>query len=75
MVLATGSTPRGILVDGANVVWAENGSGTIRTIPTGGGTPVTLASGQGCPWHVAADSTAIYWGNACAGGGVSKLAK
>lgn len=40
---------------------ASTVTGSIQTVPTGGGTPVTPGPGLNVPFGVAADSTNVYW--------------
>jgi hypothetical protein len=70
ITIATGqSIPRRILVDAANLYWANTGDGTIMRMPFGG-TPEVIASGSDIP-AFAIDATSIYWIDTT-GGTVSK---
>ena len=53
----------GIAVHAGNVHWVDS-SGTVMSVPAGGGTPATLASGQNGPSSIAVDDRNVYWTNA-----------
>lgn len=53
--------PFGIAVYGSTLAWAE-ATGSIATMPIGGGTPTTLVSSQ-LPEAVVMDSTNVYYRN------------
>ena len=55
-MLAPGSGP--LAVDATAVYWA---SGSVMSVPLGGGTPVMLASGVLTPHDIAVDATCVYW--------------
>lgn len=64
MQLATGENqPWDIAVDKTSVYWtdAANPSGTIKSVPIGGGTVRTLAQNQAAPHGIAVDSQYVYW--------------
>jgi hypothetical protein len=77
--------PASIAVDARNAYWTESGigpsaSGTILSVPVGGGTPTTLAIQQPGPNGIAVDATSVYWANAGfgydqAGGTIVKIQK
>ncbi|MEP7125167.1 MAG: MopE-related protein, partial [Byssovorax sp.] len=59
--------PVNIAVDANNVYWVNLAlygvnTGSVRSVPLGGGPSVTLATGQN-PWGLAVDATSIYWTN------------
>jgi hypothetical protein len=49
-----------ITADATSVYWGELTSGTVMSMPIGGGTPATLASGQS-PGELVLDDNNIYW--------------
>jgi hypothetical protein len=81
-VVATGQTPRRLVVDGAYLYWTNVFIGTVMRAPLDGGPAVVLAANQGDPSGIAIDSTHLYWANlgdgrimslALDGGGVREL--
>jgi len=48
---------------GTTLYWTETAKGTVNSISTAGGTPTVVASGQMMPGPIAADATAVFWGN------------
>lgn len=71
------TTQSGIAVDANNVYWTNYGSGTVMSVPIGGGTLVTLANTtQESPDGIVVDGTSVYWANANGNttkGSISKL--
>lgn len=61
-VLAIASAPVSLAVDGTSVYWANSGSGSVASVPIGGGTVTTLAMGLSQPYDVVVDSASVYWG-------------
>lgn len=61
--LASSDEPWGIAVHAGTVYWVD-ASGTVMSVPAGGGTAVTLASGQSRPSSIAVDDSNVYWTNA-----------
>jgi hypothetical protein len=58
------TTPPGkvyLALEGINVVWANNGDGTIQRVTVSGGDPTPLASGVAGLNAIAADSDGAYW--------------
>lgn len=46
---------------GANLYFAERGSGKVQTLPVGGGNVVTVAALQHKLTEIAVDTSAVYW--------------
>lgn len=64
VALFTGQNkPYGIVVDGADLYWTNDGDGTVMKAPKAGGTPKVIASGQNGPGAIAVDGTNVYWIN------------
>jgi DNA-binding beta-propeller fold protein YncE len=57
------SVPAGLALDGANVYWANQGTGELRKSPRQGGAPSTLATDQPGAAFVAVDASRVYWTN------------
>jgi len=57
------SSPEDIAVDGLNVYWTDIGTGTVASVPVGGGTATPLAEGQSSPRRLALDDDYVYWTN------------
>ena len=57
--------PSAIAIDANNVYWADrvNPSGTVKSVPIGGGLANPIATGQGAPAAVAVDAQYVYWTN------------
>jgi hypothetical protein len=58
--------PKAIAIDGANVYWANYGSGSdgsIVAVSKTGGAPIVLAAGQASPTDLAVRGTYVYWTN------------
>ncbi|HVZ75583.1 MAG TPA: hypothetical protein VHJ20_24590 [Polyangia bacterium] len=66
--LASGSGCGGLdlYVSGGVVYWTERLTGTVKSVPTRGGSTTVLATGQIAPGAITADVLSIYWvsGNA-----------
>ena len=54
-------------------VLARSGSGTVSSVPLGGGALSLLASGQSSPRSLAVDSTNVYWTNQGDAGSIAKV--
>jgi hypothetical protein len=63
LVLAPGSAPQGITVDGNNVFFTDPGNGTVNAVSTDGGVVTTLATNQGQPRRLVGDGAYVYWSN------------
>jgi hypothetical protein len=83
-VLARSREPQGIAVANGRVYWTDAdivSGGAVMSVSLSDGTVSTLAPGLDCPWAIAVDESAVYWG-ACNGtigsvgltGGVKVLA-
>jgi hypothetical protein len=67
-VVARGlSWPRAVVVDAANVYWADGHTGTVAGVPLVGGATFTLVTGASLDGGLAVDTGRVYWG---AGGAV-----
>jgi hypothetical protein len=58
--LATGVGPDGLAVDGTAVYWTDS-SGSVLSVPVGGGPVTTRSPPGGGPHRVAVDATNVYW--------------
>jgi hypothetical protein len=56
-----GGDPWHLVVDSANVYWADYGSWTIMQAPLSGGPAITLASTTQPPGYIAVDTGAVYF--------------
>jgi hypothetical protein len=65
-----GST-RLVVVDGT-VYWTEQGTGTVKSVPTTGGPTTVIAAGQSQAGALAVDDSSIFW---VAGGGKTVMKK
>jgi sugar lactone lactonase YvrE len=50
-----------LATDGSNVYWADQGSGTLQSMPVGGGTSTVLDMGLIAPDGVVVDDTYVYY--------------
>jgi hypothetical protein len=57
--------PLAIAVDSSNVYWVDgtNPTGSVKSVPIGGGSAKTIAQNLGAPAGVAVDSQYVYWTN------------
>jgi len=55
------------------VYWVNEGDGTVRAVPLGGGAPVELAKEATSPHILAIDASCLFWTNG--DGSVRKVAK
>ena len=53
-----------LVVVGGTLYWTEKTKGTVNSVSVTGGAPHVLATGQAMPGPLAADQSAVYWGNA-----------
>jgi hypothetical protein len=60
---APGCGSMNLVITGGTLYWTERDHGTVNAIPTAGGPLSVIARDQGMPGPIAADATALFWGN------------